>query len=678
MKKMLYNVLIGALTIVSAEAYAQEPACQNFQYYLADSPQGTSTSDIYGVVLNGGNADLTYLTTVNYQAHLAFNEETKVLYIVNRNNGAFESFDVPNNTITGPTALSSSLPNVAAATISPDGDLLLGDETSDNVYVVDVATGTRVQLAGESLTIIDGGDLLYGANGTLYYASRNGGGLLIDVLTNAVVGNMPAAVTGAALTEDGDILTSSRNFDDLHLYGPAGSAAAITTYATFLDGNPIVVKSTDLASGCLSSEFIEEGCFASEMLAYNPGPKSNGQPITDPNRIDPDKALGAPQLDDTFNFVSLGYGGELILGFDGVVLNGPGNDLLVAETTFGNNTFDTYAESADVYVSQDGVNYFMVGSLFTKDAAEFEIDAAGQGFTYIIAVKIVDTTPGGSVSDDAFDVDGVEALNGCGPIPDVPPGDCYATEMVEYVQGTKSNGGPITPNRTNANNALGEPEGIDALVFVTLGYGGSITLGFNGAVLNGAGDDLEIVETSYGTVGCNAYREYADIHVSQNGTDFFFARTICKSDNFVDISDAGQGFGYITHVKVVNNNTLTFTPDAYDLDGIRAIYNCPEESQADDASEVLASINTTNVISTFPNPTTGPSVVNFTTVETSLTTLEVYDMNGRNISTIFNQVANGGQEYRVNFEGTFLPNGVYIYRLTTGNEVIVEKFMIAR
>ena len=89
-------------------------------------------------------------------------------------------------------------------------------------------------------------------------------------------------------------------------------------------------------------------------------------------------------------------------------------------------------------------------------------------------------------------------------------------------------------------------------------------------------------------------------------------------------------------------------------------------------------VNAHAVLSSQPNPTDGISVVRFTTEKGTRATLEVYDMNGRNISTLFNQVANAGQEYRIDFDGSALPNGVYIYRLTTENEVVVEKFMIAR
>ena len=68
----------------------------------------------------------------------------------------------------------------------------------------------------------------------------------------------------------------------------------------------------------------------------------------------------------------------------------------------------------------------------------------------------------------------------------------------------------------------------------------------------------------------------------------------------------------------------------------------------------------------------------FTTGQTTRTTLEVFDMNGRSVATLFNQVANAGQQYMIDFDGAALPNGVYVYRLTTENETIVEKFMIAK
>jgi len=84
------------------------------------------------------------------------------------------------------------------------------------------------------------------------------------------------------------------------------------------------------------------------------------------------------------------------------------------------------------------------------------------------------------------------------------------------------------------------------------------------------------------------------------------------------------------------------------------------------------------LLSSAPNPTAGQSWVTFSVEEPQQVQVEVYDMAGRHIKTVFNQNAAGTQEYRMQFDGTSLPNGVYMYRMTTESEVIIDKFMIAR
>ncbi len=83
-------------------------------------------------------------------------------------------------------------------------------------------------------------------------------------------------------------------------------------------------------------------------------------------------------------------------------------------------------------------------------------------------------------------------------------------------------------------------------------------------------------------------------------------------------------------------------------------------------------------LTSYPNPTTGTSQVQFTTATTGRTVLEVFDLNGRNVATLFDAQAQKDQPYRMDFNGTELPNGVYIYRLRTGGEMVIHKFMIAR
>ena len=83
-------------------------------------------------------------------------------------------------------------------------------------------------------------------------------------------------------------------------------------------------------------------------------------------------------------------------------------------------------------------------------------------------------------------------------------------------------------------------------------------------------------------------------------------------------------------------------------------------------------------VEAFPNPTVGVSNVSFNVATLTEATLEVYDMSGRKIAQVFKGMADPSWDYRFEFDGSSLPNGVYIYRLNTNDEVITEKFMIAR
>ncbi len=83
-------------------------------------------------------------------------------------------------------------------------------------------------------------------------------------------------------------------------------------------------------------------------------------------------------------------------------------------------------------------------------------------------------------------------------------------------------------------------------------------------------------------------------------------------------------------------------------------------------------------LSSSPNPSSGQSFVSFSNPKEEMSSLEVYDMSGKLVRSLFRQVTSPDQEYRLEFDGSALPNGVYIYRLTTSSEVVIDKFVISR
>ena len=454
------------------------------------------------------------------------------------------------------------------------------------------------------------------------------------------------------------------------------------TDITYGAGDGYDLDGIEAVNGC--EDIPLDVCYGSGAMNYIPGLDNNGNALTVAERMDTNKALGQPQMDDSLNFLSLGYGGEVTITFDGVVYNNEGPDIEVVETTFGNASFASYPESADIYVSQNGIDFYLIGSVLTDDAGDLDISNAPIFLSYITEVKIVDTTPSGSISADGFDLDGVVALTGCKePILPTPAG-CYAVDYFNYVEGTKKNGGIIDAIRTETpNNVLGEPESTDDYVFTSLGYGGEVTLTFGGAVYNQEGPDLVIVETTFGnSLGCDSYKEYANVYVSADDINYHFAGTVCKSDNTIDISDAG-GFNFIYYVKIVNNDELTTTEDGYDLDGVIAIGTCEEfDYQAYAEQQRLLSVNTVNAeelgFRTYPNPTNGVSYIEFTPQATGNVSIEVFDINGRNVGRVFNEEAYPGKVYKAEFNSSNLAAGLYVYKVTTGNSSITKKFVVTK
>ncbi len=261
--------------------------------------------------------------------------------------------------------------------------------------------------------------------------------------------------------------------------------------------------------------------------------------------------------------------------------------------------------------------------------------------------------------------------------PVIEEGSCYAEKVVERIEGTTLGGGAIPANRNDENQALGMPERTDEIVFLSLGYDGGIILGFDGSVPNEDGDDIEVVETTFGDQDCDSYPEYADVYVSMDGVDYQFAKTVCKNDAFVDISDAGD-MDYIMYVKIMNNNELSSTSDGYDLDGVVALHNCDDEPNDEEGGIDSPAIvmESGDKLSSFPNPVTEQSTIQFTAQSEGHALLEIYDMNGRVVTSILNQEVVADTPYQLNFDVSNLTNGIYIYKLTTNTGVTIDKIIV--
>ena len=137
---------------------------------------------------------------------------------------------------------------------------------------------------------------------------------------------------------------------------------------------------------------------------YSPGPTKGGGAIA-PGRDVPANATGMEDGD----FVSLGFGGSIELSFPS--LFGGTLDLTVFERTNGSYPL----EKADVYVSEDGSDWTMVGTARNDTTSSndprpnvFELDE-NMCVKYVRVVDSTDQDLHSSNSADGFDLDAVGA-----------------------------------------------------------------------------------------------------------------------------------------------------------------------------------------------------------------------------------------------------------------------------
>lgn len=79
----------------------------------------------------------------------------------------------------------------------------------------------------------------------------------------------------------------------------------------------------------------------------------------------------------------------------------------------------------------------------------------------------------------------------------------------------------------------------------------------------------------------------------------------------------------------------------------------------------------------YPNPFNPITKINFSIPKTGLVTLKIYDVVGKEISTLVNDVKNAGN-YIVDFDGSMFASGTYFYRLESNGFISTKKMMLIK
>lgn len=79
----------------------------------------------------------------------------------------------------------------------------------------------------------------------------------------------------------------------------------------------------------------------------------------------------------------------------------------------------------------------------------------------------------------------------------------------------------------------------------------------------------------------------------------------------------------------------------------------------------------------FPNPFNPSTNIAFSIPKSGLVTLKVFDLNGKEVSLLINEVKSAGN-YIVGFNASNLPSGLYFYKVTSGEYVETRKMILIK
>lgn len=266
--------------------------------------------------------------------------------------------------------------------------------------------------------------------------------------------------------------------------------------------------------------------------------------------------------------------------------------------------------------------------------------------------------------------------------------------------------------------------------FVTIKYNSSGQEQWN-ARYNGTGNDNDIASGLAVSTGGNVYvtgssigqgsaTDYATVMYNSSGVQQWATRyngpNNTSDDAFAVCVDAG-GYSYVTGASNSGGTnldylTLKYTPAGAQMweqryngpgNGVDAalsicldaggnIYvtgNSAGSGSGSDYATIRYSIPTAiepgtaeipnkfMLYSNFPNPFNPVTRIKFDIPAQTFTTIVVYDITGRTVSTLVNQNLEAGK-YSYEFNGNGLASGVYFYKIQAGDYTDVKKMMLVK
>ncbi len=121
-------------------------------------------------------------------------------------------------------------------------------------------------------------------------------------------------------------------------------------------------------------------------------------------------------------------------------------------------------------------------------------------------------------------------------------------------------------------------------------------------------------------------------------------------------ADAASIYVALARMSGTSENSLTGSTDVEKLDGIPTSFQLSQN---------------------YPNPFNPETSISFSIPNSSLVSIKVYDVTGKEVAALLNEYRNAGN-YKLNFNASKLASGVYIYKLDAGNFSASKKMILMK
>ncbi len=250
---------------------------------------------------------------------------------------------------------------------------------------------------------------------------------------------------------------------------------------------------------------------------------------------------------------------------------------------------------------------------------------------------------------------------------------CAGGSIISFDQGTRKDGRRISRFRSNPDRAIGNPRERRYFNFVSLGFGGSITVELNNEIFdNKDTNEFAIFESTgfFDNIPCHYYPEAAEVFASQDGVEFVSLGTTCQDGEFDLATGNLRSAKYIKVVDTSDKAVFPWFADGYDLDAIVCLENGQSittkaaityaNNPTDLESELMEEgFGLEDVsVSVSPNPVEDQLFIDFNSFIQGDVRVTITDIVGK---TVYNQTIrlNVGQS-KLSVDMNRYPNGFYV------------------